>query len=213
MKHLNEQNYQKGKKAIAAIGILIIVLGVGLGLFLITTGIIKMNSKSNKNEVNNIELLEKKIDELEKEEIQVRLEKNKEFDENQFSEKYYLLQNKLSDIREEISEAKSEIWKEESGYNNTKNRIESSKGLMYIIPGVMAIIFGFIFGGIVLSIAYGRNILAWKIQQVMPVAQESMETISPTIAKISKEQIETIAPAIGELAKEIKKGLQDDNKE
>ena len=50
-------------------------------------------------------------------------------------------------------------------------------------------------------IAFGREMTAFSAQQVMPVAQEGIDKMSPTIGN-----------AAGEIAKGIKKGLNDDQK-
>ena len=50
---------------------------------------------------------------------------------------------------------------------------------------------------------------------MMPIAQEGMEKIAPTIGKVGKEIAEDMAPVYGNIAKEIsngiKEGLQDED--
>ena len=85
----------------------------------------------------------------------------------------------------------------------------------------------------VYMISKRRELLAFSAQQVMPVAQEGIEKMAPTIgsavgtmgkelAKGMKEGLETMTPAIGnamgtmgkEIAKGIKEGLKEaDNKD
>lgn len=65
--------------------------------------------------------------------------------------------------------------------------------------------FGFIItavGGVLLLIAHKREITAFTAQQVIPVAKEGINEMSPTIGN-----------AAGEIAKGIKKGLNEANEE
>ena len=54
-----------------------------------------------------------------------------------------------------------------------------------------------------------REMLAFGLQQVMPVAKEGMEEIAPTIGKVGSEIAKNMAPAYGEIAKEISKGIKE----
>lgn len=57
-------------------------------------------------------------------------------------------------------------------------------------------------GGITMFIAHRREITAYTTQQVMPVAQEGIEKITPTVAN-----------AAGSIAQSISKGIQEGKKE
>ena len=54
-----------------------------------------------------------------------------------------------------------------------------------------------------------REILAFQAQQVMPIAQEEMKKMAPTIGKTGASIAKEMAPAYGEIAKEISKGIKD----
>ena len=56
-------------------------------------------------------------------------------------------------------------------------------------------------GGIVLFIAHRREITAYGVQQVMPVAKEGIEKITPTVAN-----------AAGSIAESISKGIESTKK-
>lgn len=56
-------------------------------------------------------------------------------------------------------------------------------------------------GGIILLISHKREITAYTVQQTMPIAQEGIEKMAPTIGK-----------AAGTIAKGIKDGLKDSEK-
>jgi len=57
-------------------------------------------------------------------------------------------------------------------------------------------------GGITMLVAHRREITAYTTQQVMPVAKEGIEQITPTVAN-----------AAGSIAKDITKGIQEGKKE
>ncbi len=57
-------------------------------------------------------------------------------------------------------------------------------------------------GGVVMFIAHRREITAYTTQQVMPVAQEGIEKITPTVAN-----------AAGSIAQSISKGVQEGKNE
>lgn len=54
-----------------------------------------------------------------------------------------------------------------------------------------------------------REVLAFHAQQVMPVAQEGIEKMAPTIGKAGASVAKEMAPAYGEIAKEISKGIKE----
>lgn len=87
--------------------------------------------------------------------------------------------------------------------SSTKGNIMGGFG-MFTIGGFMSA-FGFTIagaGGIILFIAHRREITAFTVQQTMPVAQEGIEKMTPTVADTA-----------GEIAKSISKGIADGKKE
>lgn len=54
-----------------------------------------------------------------------------------------------------------------------------------------------------------REIMAYTAQQVMPVAQEGIETIAPSVGKAGATIVKEMAPVYGEVAKEISKGIKE----
>ena len=60
-------------------------------------------------------------------------------------------------------------------------------------------------GGMILFIAHRREITAYTTQQVMPVAKEGIEEMTPTMSKVA----EKMAPAAGTVAKEVAKGIKE----
>lgn len=89
------------------------------------------------------------------------------------------------------------------GMQQTASGIFGSFGL-FAIGGLMDS-FGFtltVAGGIIMFVAHRREITAFTTQQVMPVAQEGIEKITPTVADAAG----TIAQSI---SKGIKEGMKD----
>jgi len=94
------------------------------------------------------------------------------------------------------------------GYDNN---IQKTAGGVFGSMGIIALggflnILGFTLssiGGVLIFVAHRREIMAYTTQQVMPVAQEGIEKMAPTIGH-----------AAGEIAKGIKQGLNeaDNNK-
>ena len=68
-------------------------------------------------------------------------------------------------------------------------------------------------GGFVFTISKRREMMAFSMQQVMPVAQEGMEKMEPTLSKVGSRMMKNMAPAYGEMAKEISKGIKEGLKE
>lgn len=70
---------------------------------------------------------------------------------------------------------------------------------LQMILWTLAFVFGFMFPLIIFTVAFKREMTAFSAQQVMPVAQEGVEKMAPTVGK-----------AAGEIAKGVKEGLKDD---
>ncbi len=91
-------------------------------------------------------------------------------------------------------------------FNSTKDTAKGMFGSvgLFALGGFLNFI-GFaltIAGGVVMFIAHRREITAYTTQQVMPVAQEGIEKITPTVAN-----------AAGSIAQSISKGIQEGKNE
>ncbi len=85
-----------------------------------------------------------------------------------------------------------------TGMQETTGGIFGSFGLFAIGGFINTIGFGLIIvGGIIMFVAHRREITAYTVQQVMPVAQEGIEKMTPTIGN-----------AAGEIAKGITSGIK-----
>lgn len=86
-----------------------------------------------------------------------------------------------------------------SGMQDTTSGIFGNIGLFAIGSFMLTIGFGLtIAGGIVMFIAHRREITAYTAQQVMPVAQEGIQKMAPTVGS-----------AMGTIGKELAKGIRE----
>ena len=110
---------------------------------------------------------------------------------NMYTSRYCSLVSQLND--------KSDFNKEFDSYDSIP---------FYIIGGFI-IIASCMFAGSIYMTTKQREILAFHAQQVMPVAQEGIEKMAPTIGKAGASITKEMAPAYGEVAKEISKGIKE----
>ena len=288
--YLTEENYEKGKKKLKMVAIIVLVMGLLIGGSLITVGILKQ-SKTNSNysedtikklqndiEVEKVNLETKKTELEGKRDEALRVEKqnleNKkqeliskgikynnstkydngesydlkiitnvldpsfnycafdEYENNVITRDYCL----LSSNKDEDSIAINVIERVlsiEFNYcvGDTKNNMYTSRycslvsqlndksdfnkefdsydSIPFYIIGGFIIIASCMFAGSIYMTTKQREILAFHAQQVMPVAQEGMEKMAPTIGKTGASIAKDMAPAYGEIAKEISKGIKE----
>ena len=287
---LTEENYERGKKKLKMIAIIVLVIGLLIGGSLITVGILKQ-SKTNSNysedtikklqndiEAEKVSLETKKTELKGKRDEALRVEKqnleNKkqeliskgikydnstkyddgesydlkvitnaldpsfnycafdEYENNVITRDYCL----LSSNKDEDSMAINVIERVlsiEFNYcvGDTKNNMYTSRycslvsqlndksdfnkefdsydSIPFYIIGGFIIIASCMFAGSIYMTTKQREILAFHTQQVMPVAQEGIEKMAPTIGKAGASIAKEMAPAYGEVAKEISKGIKE----
>lgn len=287
---LTEENYERGKKKLKMVAIIVLVMGLLIGGSLITVGILKQ-SKTNSNysedtikklqndiEVEKVNLETKKTELEGKRDEALRIEKqnleNKKqeliskgikynnstkyddgesydlkivtnvldpsfnycaFDEyknNGLTKNYCLLSSNkdedsiaISVIERVLStnlsycigDAMSNTYtfnycslvsqlNDKSDFNKEFDSYDSIP--FYMIGGFIIIASCMIAGSIYMTTRQ-REILAFHAQQVMPVAQEGIEKMAPTIGKTGASIAKEMAPAYGEMAKEISKGIKE----
>lgn len=167
------------------------------------------------------------IDKLNKDLTTLKVEQNEEFHKNGFSEKYYSLENDMNKKEAEMKELKSQTKTEKNDirvienaldesfdycafheaknnsyttkYCSLKNKIDSFHSIPYYMFGGFIIIASCMITGSIYMNAKRREMLAFTLQQVMPVAQEGIDTMAPTIGNVAKE-----------ITKGIKEGIKDD---
>ena len=287
---LTEENYERGKKKLKMIAIIVLVIGLLIGGSLIIVGILKQ-SKTNSNysedtikklqndiEAEKVSLETKKTELKGKRDEALRVEKqnleNKkqeliskgikydnstkyddgesydlkvitnaldpsfnycafdEYENNVITRDYCL----LSSNKDEDSIAINVIERVlsiEFNYcvGDTKNNMYTSRycslvsqlndksdfnkefdsydSIPFYIIGGFIIIASCMFAGSIYMTTKQREILAFHAQQVMPVAQEGIEKMAPTIGKAGASIAKEMAPAYGEVAKEISKGIKE----
>lgn len=252
-KILNEENFQKNKKKVTKMAIIVLVLGILIGGSLIATGLVKQHNvnsqyseKSKADLQKQLEdekqiLLEKKaklkdkIDPVEKEIKDLKREPFTGFDKA-----YYEREDKIEELEESILTDKKSIDTIDnalddsfahcsfgdvknnmytSKYCSLKNQLEgktdfnrdfdSFDSIPFYMFGAFVIVASCIAAGSIYMFAKRREIMAFTVQQAMPIVKEGIETIAPTIGNVAKENLDKMAPSIGNVAKEISKGIKD----
>lgn len=215
---LNEEKYKKAKTKIVTIALIVFLIGVSIGGYLIGTGMKK--SKELKEQQINSEAkartqddIQEEIDAINSSLATLKAKENQEFKANGFSEEYYKLQNEINKMQSKVSNLETEIWKINSGYGSVRNSMNLQKYLPYYIFGGFIIIATLMISGSIYAFAKRREIISFTAQQVIPVAQEGIEKMAPTVGKAGGEVMKNIAPAMGDIAKEISKGIKEGQKE
>lgn len=113
---------------------------------------------------------------------------------------------KTNTITSEYCALNSEL--NDAGSNFDKD-FDSFNSIPFYIIGAFIIIASGMISGSIYMIAKRREILAFSAQQVMPVAQEGIEKMAPTIGKAGASIAKEMAPAYGNIAKEISKGIKE----
>lgn len=288
--YLTEENYERGKKKLKMIAIIVLVIGLLIGGSLITVGILKQSKTNSNYSEETVKKLQNDISaekvnlETKKTELEGRrdealsiekqnLENKKqeliskgikydnftkydngesydlkiitnvldpsfnycafdEYENNGLTKDYCLLSNNKDEDSISISiiervlntnlsycigDAMSNTYtshycslvsqlNDKSDFNKEFDSYDSIP--FYMIGGFIIIASCMIAGSIYMTTKQ-REILAFHAQQVMPVAQEGMEKMAPTIGKTGASIAKEMAPAYGEIAKEISKGIKE----
>jgi|LSQX01.2.fsa_nt_gb flagellar basal body-associated protein FliL len=219
--YLNEEWYQKVKKKITRISLIILIVSIVIGGGLIATGIIKTDSykkeaaKINEERYNaaykeseeKVAAAKQRLSDIatEKEALNKQYDsKNQECDSlNMRDSDWY---TKVNQCHREASAIKSKIndlESEEFKLNNANYTVYYDKAIAknYIflsIIGGIVIFIGGMTALMVYVIAKKREIRAFGIQQSMPVTQEAIDKMAPTVGN-----------AAGTISKGISKGIKD----
>ena len=240
--YLNEQKYQKTKSKISLIALIILVLGLSLGIFLISTGLENKKKNDIKYSEENLEKqLNKANEKLSNVENTLKEKKseleNKGITYSQFTtysdgESYELKiitnamdpsfgycsfdEYKNNTLTKEYCSLKDEKKKLETTDVNFDKKFNSSEYIPYFMFGGFVIIATLMISGSIYMFTKRREIMAFSTQQVMPIAQEGIEKMTPTMAKVvedisptMKKVAKDMAPIYGDIAKEITKGIKE----
>lgn len=121
---------------------------------------------------------------------------------NQYTSKYCSLKKKLNEKTFEINNI-------DNDFSEFNKNFDSHDSIPFYILGIFVIIATGMISGSIFMFAKRREILAFTTQQVMPVAQEGIEKMSPTIGKAGASIAKEMAPVYGNIAKEISKGIKE----
>ena len=220
---LNEDNYEKTKKKITTISLIILIVALLIGSTLIALGVIKTNtSKKDAEKVNQerYNASEQRLKEIasEKESLNLQYDaKNQECDSLDMSAKdWYSKVNQCHRDASAISSKITNLESEEFKLNNNYDKVEAKNYIPLSVFGGVIIFIGGMISLSIYLIAKKRDISAFAIQQSMPLAQEVIGKMAPTIGDAGKTVIDKVGPSIGNaagsIAKGIKDGLKDEDK-
>ena len=192
--YLNEAWYQKVKRKITGLSLIILIVSVLIGGYLIATGIMKTNA-SKKDAAQRLNEIA-----IEKEALNKQYDaKRQECDSlNMRDSDWYA---KVNQCHREASAIQSQI----SDLNHTSYYGEVGKNIFLTIVGGIVIFVGVAIALRVYVIAKAREISAFTIQQTMPIAQEGIEKMTPTVGNAAG----TIA---NDIVKGVKEGLKNEEK-
>ena len=236
---LNEEKYEKSKKKITIISLVVFIITLLVGCSLIALGIIKTNtSKKDAEKINQerynaayqesqnqIAQAEQRLKEIasEKEALNLQYDaKEQECDSlDKFAGDWFSKVNQCereaSRIKSKINDLDTEERKlNNKNYNVYYDKVEAKNYIPLSVFGGVIIFIGGIISLSIYLMAKRRDISAFAIQQSMPLAQEAISKMAPTIGDAGKTVIDKVGPSIGNaagsIAKGIKEGLKDDNK-
>ncbi len=214
---LTEENYERAKKKLMKLTLIIFLGGILLGGSLIITGIVKTNEAKKQNnqqeqqeQVNTTRStteIQADIDKVQAEIDDLEYESQKIFRDEGSSDNYYEKQKEMSAKERELAKLEDElldVTKKENdeifnkAVGKAKQAVSTYKYVPLLIIGSSIISFCSMVALIVYIFGKRREIAAFTTQQVMPIAQEGIEKMTPTVGK-----------ATGTIAKEISKGIKE----
>lgn len=241
--YLNESNYQDTKKKLTIVALIVIATGILIGGGLIGKGLlnnININSEySDENKKSVVDMLEQEKKKLEntKHDLVNKGVKYSNFASYEDGEAYdlYVITKVLDPSfsycsfdeykNNSITAEYCSLTNRLKELNNNFNKdFDTHDNIPLFMFGGFIIIASFMIGGSVYMIAKKREVMAYGLQSVMPLAQEGLEKMGPTVAKVGKNiaqemgptvakvgknMAQEMAPAYGEIAKEISKGIKE----
>lgn len=200
--YLNEDDFQRTKKKITRLALVVLICGILLGEGLIAAGIMKSRAVDSKTNKRTEEVVQAEIDSLNSELATLKSKLDTEFEKNDFSEEFYRLQNEISQKKRKIGKLESELWEISSGFNSTSKSIEKGKAIPFYMFGAFIILASGMISFSIYVFAKRREITAFTAQQIMQVAQEGVEKLTPTMKNTAKEIAKGITSGIEEGKKE-----------
>lgn len=221
--YLSEQKYQDVKKGLVVLAVIVFLGSIICSyLFFLAPGLDKKKEAENYNIPTQQEVqdqksaIEEKYDALEAEieqkydilEKEVENKYTKEMNEDGWFEESEIKANEtiklsrkeakeLTDLKTQKSIELLKVASLIPSAQLEKTKI-NNQSRMNLRSGGLVIFSGLILTGVILFVAFRRNVLAFKTQQVMPVAKEGIEKMSPTLGTVAKD-----------ITKGVKEGLED----
>ena len=127
----------------------------------------------------------------------------------QFDGEHDVNTSKYCSLVIQLNKKNLEISSIDDEFSDFNKSMDSSNNIPFYMFGAFIIIASAMTSGTVYMFAKRREILAFSAQQVMPVAQEGIEKMAPTIGKAGASIAKEMAPVYGNIAKEISKGIKD----
>ena len=203
--YLTEKNYNKGKKIIMLIALLVLVVGLTIGGFLIYKGINEKQKIDNTtNEQAEKDKQRLKEIETEKEELNKKISDKKyecdsiKMETDSWFEKSNKCDNEVLSLEEQVDELESEEFDLENTNYEFDKKFNSVGSTRYFMFGVFIIIATLITSLSIFMFAKRREIMAFGMQQTMPLAQEGIEKMAPTVGN-----------AAGTIAKDVAAGIKE----
>ena len=231
--YLNEASYQKNKNKLKMVALIILIIGVLGGGSLIFKGIsnskkandtyTEENKQTKIYNLNNQINAEKAVLEAKKAELQSKgVVSSSKYDSGEAYDLYIVTnaldpsfshcsfdEYKNNTLTSKYCSLKNEIKDAERTNVGFEKKFNSFGSIPYYMIGAFIIIASCMFAGAIFVFAKRREILAFQAQQVMPVAQEGIEKIAPTLGKAGASIAKEMTPVYGEAAKEIAKGIKE----
>lgn len=203
--YLTEKNYNKGKKIIMLIALLVLVVGLTIGGLLIYKGINEKQKIDNTtNEQAEKDKQRLKEIETEKEELNKKISDKKyecdsiKMETDSWFEKSNKCDNEVLSLEEQVDELESEEFDLENTNYEFDKKFNSVGSTRYFMFGVFIIIATLITSLSIFMFAKRREIMAFGMQQTMPLAQEGIEKMAPTVGN-----------AAGTIAKDVAAGIKE----
>ncbi len=215
--YLNEENYQKAKKKIKGIAITIFVIGLVISSIFFVTGALKQQKVKKENDTSYQQALkekdeEKKVDEqrllaIPKTIEELTSKKNQltqemsslDMTDSTWFSKVNQYQSEISSLEGKISELEMEKFNlQNKNYTVFHQKNMSMSHVIFYSLGGMTLFLSLMIALMIYFISKRREILAFGIQQTLPLAKEGMEKVTPTVIKTTKELAKGITEGIKE---------------
>ena len=195
--YLNEEKYRRTERTIIWFAALLLIIGLSAGGYLIYRGIAKPGTV--KVEELKAVLVEKKS------ELEAKGVRYNTFAKYTDGETYDLkiITDALDPSFDHCAFDEYRSNPLTADYCKAKNSISEYASTTSIMLGAFISIASLMISGAIFAMAKRRQILAYQIQQVMPVAKEAIDEMTPTAGSSAGKIAE-------EVARGIKKGLTDD---